>query len=290
VRAHGLAFATDRLYRRVVYVNIAFFAGILAINYLLVLPQALEPFAAVLIYLPLAVGQWRFWRWAHLDASTAMMFVRLHRRAYKDLDHLEKLEKPDVVRGEHFRVALPSPLTLGRIAGRASYVYTIALTLGVFFSTLFLPLSLGAQVAPGEFAIRSTSVAFLTLSAAFAVAWIIPPMWLMEDAGLRYYSRKQQSVESVARWYLVQLGPILGVGAIGTFFLIYWVAGFTLVEAILGLTQLSLSLYPASLTATFLYHKFREEQALSELKDALDKERVVEYPSLVTALARVPPK
>jgi hypothetical protein len=259
-------------------------------NYLLELPRALEPYAAILLYFPLAIGQWRFWRWGGLDVHTALLLVRLHRRAYKDLDHFEKLEKPDVLRGEHFRVALTLPFTLGRTAGRAFYVYTIALTLGVIFSTLFLPLSLGAQVSRGEFAIRSTSVAFLTLSAAFTIAWILPPMWLIEDAGVRYFSRKGQYVESVSRWYLIQLGPIIGMGAIGTFFLIYWVAGFTLIEAILGLLQLSLSLYPASLTATFLYHKFREGPALSAVRARLDAEKVPEHASLLTALVRVPPR
>jgi hypothetical protein len=284
------AFARDRLYRKLVFVNLAFIAVILVMNYLLELPRALEPYAAVLIYFPLAIGQWRFWRWGGLDVKTAMLFVHAHRRAYKDSDHLEKMEKPDVLRGEHFRVALAAPNTLGRAAGRAFYVYTIALTLGVIFSTLFLPLSLGAQVSRSEFAIRSTAVAFLTLSGAFTVAWILPPLWLIEDAGVRYFSRKAQSVESVARWYLVQLGPILGMGAIGTFFLIYWVAGFTLVEAVLGLVQLSLSLYPASLTATFLYQKFRAADALAEVRKQLDREKVVEHGSVLTALLRTAPK
>jgi hypothetical protein len=278
------------MYRVVVYVNIVFLVTIFAVNYLLDLPSALEPFAALLLYFPLAIGQWRFWRWGGLDVGTAMAFVKVHRRAYKDTDHLEKLEKPDVVRGEHFRVSLAAPMTLGRVAGRAFYVYTIALTLGVIFSTLFLPISMGAQVSRAEFALRSTSVAFLTLMGAFTVAWILPPMWLLEDAGVRYFSRKAQSVESVARWYLVQLGPIIGMGAIGTFFLIYWVAGFTLLEAILGLVQLSLSLYPASLTATFLYCKFREVPALEIVRQRLDEENVPEHQSLLTALVRVAPK
>ena len=290
VRTAGLAFARDPSYRKVVYVNVGFLAAILVINLLLDLPRALEPLAALLIYFPLAIGQWRFWRWRNLDAATAIFFLRVHRRAYKDLDHLEKLEKPDVLRGEHFRVALPFDITMRHVAGRAFYVYTIALTLGVIFSTLYLPISLGAQVSRGEFAFRSTSVALLTLMAAFTVAWILPPMWLLEDAGVRYYSRKAQSVESVARFYLVQLGPIIGMGAIGTFFLIYWVAGFTLVEAILGLTQLSLSLYPASLTATFLYYKFHEKVALAEVRKRLDAERVPEHGSLLTALVQVPPR
>jgi len=290
VRTHGLAFSTDKMYRTVVYVNIGFLVAIFAMNYLLDLPRALEPFAALLIYPPLAIGQWRFWKWRGLDVGTAMTFVKVHRRAYKDSDHLERLEKPDVVRGEHFRVALISRMTLGRVAGRAFYVYTIALTLGVIFSTLFLPISMGAQVSRAEFALRSTSVAFLTLMGAFTVAWILPPMWLLEDAGVRYFSRKAQSVESVARWYLVQLGPIIGMGAIGTFFLIYWVAGFTLLEAILGLVQLSLSLYPASLTATFLYCKFRESPALEAVRQRLDKENVHEYGSLLTALYKIAPK
>lgn len=290
VRHHGLGFATDRAFRKVVYVNVAFLTAILVINYLLDLPRALEPLAGVLIYFPLAIGQWRFWRWGGLDAKTALIFVRLHRRAFRDSDPLEKLEKPDVVRGEHFRVAITTPTTLGRVAGRAFYIYTIALTLGVIFSTLFLPITMGAQVSRAEYALRSSTVAFLTLMGAFTVAWILPPMWLIEDAGVRYYSRKAQSVESVARWYLVQLGPIIGVGALGTFFLIYWVAGFTLIEAILGLLQLSLSLYPASLTATFLYQKFREKPAVEQVKAGLDQERVVEHPSLLTALVRVAPK
>src|SRR5262249_31957441 len=118
----------------------------------------------------------------------------------------------------------------------------------------------------------------------------LPPMWLLEDAGVRYFSRRAQSVESVARWYLVQLGPIIGMGAIGTFFLIYWVAGFTLVEAILGLVQLSLSLYPASLTAPFLYFRFREGAALAAVRRRLDEEHMPEHTSLLTALVRVPPR
>lgn len=289
VRTAGLAFATDRLYRRVVYVNLAFLGVFIALQYLLVLPRALEPLAAVLLYFPLAVGQWRFWKWGGLDSHTALTFVRLHRKAFKDLDPMEKLEKPDVIRGDHFRVALSAPLTLRRAAGRASYVYSIALTLGLIFSTLFLPISLGAQVSVTEFALRSTTVAFLTFAAAFTLGWIMPPIWLIEDSGVRYFSRRQQSVESVSRWYLTQLGPILGVGALGTFFLIYWVAGFSLLEAILALIQLSLTLYPASLTATFLYHKFREEAALFEVQRTLAKEGVREYPSLVNALVRLPP-
>jgi hypothetical protein len=290
VRASALAFASDKLYRRVVYVNVAFLAALIVINYILVLPQALEPFAAVLLYAPLAMGQWRFWAGRKLDTGTALTFVRLHRRAFKDRSLTDRLENPDAVRGDHFRVSLRAPLTLRRAAVRASYLYTIGLTIGVIFSTLFLPIAMGAATTPREFAIRSTSVAFLTAAAAFALAWIIPPIWLIEDSGVRYFSRKSQTVESVSKWYLTQLAPILGTGAIGTFFLIYWVAGFTLFEAILGLMQLSFSLYPASLTATFLYHKFREEQAVAEVKAALQKDGMVEFPTIVTALVRLPPK
>ena len=96
------AFARDPVYRQLVAINVAFIAVILVVNYLLVLPVALEPYAAVLLYFPLAIGQWRFWRWRGLDVRTAMVFVGAHRRAFKDSDHLEKLEKPDVLRGEHF--------------------------------------------------------------------------------------------------------------------------------------------------------------------------------------------
>src|SRR5258705_9161183 len=59
VRQHGLAFARDKMYRTVVYVNLVFLVVIFAMNYLLDLPRALEPFAALLIYPPLAIGQWR---------------------------------------------------------------------------------------------------------------------------------------------------------------------------------------------------------------------------------------
>ncbi|HKZ58869.1 MAG TPA: hypothetical protein VJ547_03340 [Candidatus Thermoplasmatota archaeon] len=290
VRAAGLAFATDPVYRRVVYVNVAFLAVFTLVQFVLEIPRALEPLPAVLLYFPLSIGQWRFWRWRALDSHTALAFIRIHRRAFKDLDALEKLEKPDLVRGDHLRVDVRLPLTLGRAASRAFYVYSIALTLGVIFSTLLLPIEMGSQVSLGVFALRSTVIAFLTLMSAFALAWIVPPIWLIEDAGVRYFSRKQQSVESVARWYLVQLGPVIGVGAISTFLLIYWVAGFTLYDTVIALMQLSLTLYPASLTATYLYHKFREGEALATVKAALASEGMPEYPSLLNALVRLAPK
>lgn len=290
VRAAGLAFATDPLYRKVVYVNLAFLAVFALVQFVLEIPRALEPLPAVLLYFPLSIGQWRFWRWRALDTHTALAFVRIHRKAFKDLDPLEKLEKPDLVRGDHLRVQVRFPLTLGRAASRAFYVYSIALTLGVIFSTLLLPIQMGSQVSLGVFAVRSTLIAFLTLMAAFALAWIVPPIWLIEDAGVRYFSRKQQSVESVARWFMVQLGPVIGVSAISTFLLIFWVAGFTLGETVIALTQLSLTLYPASLSATYLYHKFREGEALATVKAALSKDGMPEYPSLLNALVRLAPK
>ena len=290
VRAAGLAFATDPVYRKVVYVNLAFLAVFAVVQFVLELPRALEPLPAVLLYFPLSIGQWRFWRWHALDTQTALAFVRIHRRAFKDLDPFEKLEKPGLVRGDHLRVEVHSPLTLGRAASRAFYVYSIALTLGVIFSTLFLPIQMGSQVSLGDFAVRSTFIAFLTLMAAFALAWIVPPIWLIEDAGVRYFSRKHQSVESVARWYLVQLGPVIGVSAISTFLLIFWVAGFSLAETVIALIQLSLTLYPASLTATYVYHKFREGEALAAVKAELAKDGMAEYPSLLNALVRLAPK
>ncbi len=290
VRAAGLAFATDPVYRKVVYVNLAFLAVFAFVQYVFELPRALEPLPAVLLYFPLSIGQWRFWRWRALDTHTALAFIRIHRRAFKDRDLLEKLEKPGVVRGDHLRVEVRFPMTFGRAASRAFYVYSIALTLGVIFSTLLLPIQMGSQVSLGVFALRSTLIAFLTLMAAFALAWIVPPIWLIEDAGVRYFSRKQQSVESVARWFLVQLGPIIGVSAISTFLLIFWVAGFSLFETIIALCQLSLTLYPASLTATYVYHKFREGEALAAVKAALEKDGMPEYPSLLNALVRLAPK
>jgi len=290
VRAAGLAFATDPLFRKVVFVNIGFLAVFTVVQFVLDLPRALEPLPAILLYFPLAMGQWRFWRWRSLDTHTALVFVRAHRKAYKDLDQLEKLEKPDVVRGDHLRVAIPFKMTLGRTCGRAFYVYTVALTLGVIFSTLLLPIQMGSQVSVTVYAVRSTVIAFLTVLSAFAVAWILPPIWLIEDSGLRYFSRKLQSVESVSKWYMTQLAPILGVGAIGTFLLIYWVAGFGFFETMIALLQLSLTLYPASLTATYLYGKFREEEGLTFVRERLTKEGLPEYPSLLTGLVRLAPK
>lgn len=290
VRAAGLAFATDPVYRQVIYVNLAFLAVFGIVQYVLELPRALEPLPAVLLYFPLSIGQWRFWRWRNLDTHTALTFIRMHRKAFRDLDPLEKLERPDLVRGDHLRVEMHFPMTFGRTASRAFYVYSIALTLGVIFSTLLLPIEMGSQVSLGVFAIRSTLIAFLTLMAAFALAWIVPPIWLIEDAGVRFFSRKQQSVESVARWFLVQLGPIIGVSAISTFLLIFWVAGFSLSQTVIALSQLSLTLYPASLTATYVYHKFREAEALAAVKAALAKDGMAEYPSLLNALVRLAPK
>ena len=49
---------------------------------------------------------------------TAIAFVQLHRKAFKNLDPLEALERPGVVRGHHFRVPVERRHTLGRAAGR----------------------------------------------------------------------------------------------------------------------------------------------------------------------------
>lgn len=287
VRTAGDAFLRDASFRKVVLINLAFLAAFLALQRVLGFAHLVEPLTALLLYLPLAVGQWRFWKWGNLDTKTALTFIAMHQRAFRDHDPLEKLERPDVVRGDHFRVAVGLQPTLGRAAGRASYVYSIALTFGAIMSTLFLPNNLGQQLTLAQLATRSTYVALLTFMFAFAIGWILPPLWLVEDAGLRYFHRKLQSVEQVARWYLIQLGPFLGVGAFGTFFLIYYIAGFTLEDAIIALLQLSLSLYPASLTATYLYQRYREKTALARVKEALDRQGMREFPSAVTALVRL---
>jgi hypothetical protein len=290
VRTAGQAFRSDPLFRTVAITNFAFLGAFLSLQWLLGLESLLEPLTALLLYLPLAIGQWRFWRLGNLDTKTAMVFIHLHEKAFKDTDELEALENPGVIRGDHFRVAVETHLSLRRAAGRATYVFSIALTFGAIMSTLFFPNNLGQQLSLRELAARSTSVAFLTFLFAFAIGWILPPLWLVEDAGVRYYHRRLQSVEQVARWYLIQLGPFLGVGAFGTFFLIYYIAGFTLVDAIIALLQLSLSLYPASLTATYLYQRYRERAAVERLKNELEKHGMREYPSAVTALVRLQPR
>jgi hypothetical protein len=289
VKTAGEAFRQDRLFRRVVAVNIGFLAAFLVMQFLLPIPRVLEPLVAILIYFPMAIGQWRFWRWGNLDTRTAVAFVQLHRKAFKNLDPIEALEKPKVQRGQHFRVPVERAISLRSAAGRATYIYGISIALGTIFSTLFLPSNPGQQLPLADLAARSTTVAFLTVFSAFALGWIMAPIWLIEDAGVRYLSRKQQTVERVSRWFLSQMGPVLGVGTIGTFFIVYYISGFGLIDAIVALAQLSISLYPASLTATFLYQKYREDAAVARVQDALEEAGIPEYKGVAAALVRLPP-
>ena len=289
VRHAGRAFKGDRVFRQVVAVNIVCFAAFAAFQFVLDVPRVMEPLVGLLVFFPMAAGQWRFWRWADLDTRAAVALVAIHRKAFKDDDPIEKLEHPDILRGEHFRVQTQRPYTLGRAARRATYIYGISIALGTIFSTFFLPINLGQALTIGQLAVRSTAVAFLTVFAAFALGWIMAPIWLIEDSGVRYFSRKMQTLERVSRWYLNLLGPVLGVGTIGTFFLVYYIAGFTLVDAIIALVQLSITFYPAALTATFLYQKYREDEAVAKVKGVLEEQGLKEYGSIVTALVRLPP-
>lgn len=289
VRTAGLSFREDPLFRRVVAVNLGFLGAFLAVQFLLPIPRVMEPLVAMIIYFPMAIGQWRFWRWGEIDARTAVAFVQLHRKAFRNLDPLEALEKPDVQRGQHFRVPVERPYSLRRAAGRATYVYGISIAMGAIFSTMLLPSSPGQQLSIQWLAYRSTVVAFLTVFSAFALGWVMAPIWLIEDTGVRYLSRKQQTVERVSRWFLSQMGPVLGVGTIGTFFIVYYIAGFGFLDAIFALAQLSISLYPASLTATYLYQKYREDDAVAHVSEKLDKAGIPEYRGVVAALVRLPP-
>lgn len=289
VKTAGRSFKDDRLFRRVVAVNLGFLGAFLAVQFLLPIPRVMEPLVAMLIYFPMAIGQWRFWRWGGIDARTAVAFVQLHRKAFKNLDPIEALEKPDAQRGQHFRVPVDRPLTLRRAAGRATYVYGISIAMGAIFSTLLLPSSPGQQLSIQWLAYRSTAVAFLTVFSAFALGWVMAPIWLIEDTGVRYLSRKQQTVERVSRWFLSQMGPVLGVGTIGTFFIVYYIAGFGFLDAIFALAQLSISLYPASLTATYLYQKYREDDAVAHVDEKLEEAGITRYRGVVAALVRLPP-
>jgi hypothetical protein len=161
--------------------------------------------------------------------------------------------------------------------------------MGAIFSTILLPSNPGQQLSIQELAQRSTMVALLTVFSAFSLGWVMAPIWLIEDAGVRYLSRKQQTVERVSRWFLSQLGPVLGVGTLGTFFIVYYIAGFGLYDAIMALAQLSISLYPASLTATYLYQKYREDDAVADVEAGLEKAGVPLYRGVVAALVRLPP-
>jgi hypothetical protein len=289
VRTASDSFRHDPLFRRVIAVNVGFLAAFLAIQFLLPIPRVMEPLIAILIYFPMAVGQWRFWRWGELDARTAIAFVQLHRKAFKNLDPIEALENPEVQRGQHFRVPVERPRSLKRAAGRATYVYGISIAMGAIFSTLLLPSSPGQQLPIQVLAQRSTAVAFLTVFSAFLLGWVMAPIWLIEDTGVRYLSRKQQTVERVSRWFLSQLGPVLGVGTIGTFFIVYYIAGFGLIDGIFALLQLSISLYPASLTATYLYQKYREDDAVARVEAGFEKAGIPLYKGVVAALVRLPP-
>lgn len=289
VRTAGEAFREDHLFRRVVVVNLAFLGAFVALQFLLDVPRVMEPLVAVLIYFPMAIGQWRFWRWGELDVRTAVGLVQLHRKAFKNLDPIEALERPAVQRGQHFRVPVERRMSLKRAAGRATYVFGISIAMGAIFSTLLLPSNPGQQLSLQALAGRSTAVALLTVFSAFALGWIMAPIWLIEDTGVRYLSRKQQTVERVSRWFLSQLGPVLGVGTIGTFFIVYYIAGFGLIDGILALAQLSISLYPASLTATYLYQRYRQEDAVAEVEAALEKAGIPQYQGVVAALVRLPP-
>jgi hypothetical protein len=220
------------------------------------------------------------WKLGGIDVRLAVWLFEGHRRT-----HDRRKERGDP-RGRvaYFRLTTPSKITPMGTASKAMQPYSLALTVGL------IEWNSALSFVPGSAAITDVSptvalgVALTAMVATVLVTWIVPPLWLLRTAGVRVFAREAGQVTRVDEWYNRVLGQVMGTAALGTFFIIFAIAGIGLRATIVSFATISIALFPINYAATYLYRARREGAAAAELARRLEALGIHVYAGVPEAL------
>jgi len=219
--------------------------------------ELFNPVLTFLIFAFAVVGLPFAWQLKDLDVSLAVRLFAVHRRV-----HLRRGAAADRLRApEYFRLRLATEVRPWGTAKMAFEPYSLSLSVGAIAWSATVPHPAGGPTTASASAALALSVAAISMVATLVATWIVPPLWLLRTSGVRVMNRATGEVSRVDEWYNAVLGPVMGVAALGTLFIVYAIAGIGLRQAVVSFVTISVALFPISFAATYLYRMQREGEA-----------------------------
>lgn len=220
------------------------------------------------------------WQLKGVDVWLAVRFFALHRRV-----HLRRGAKGEGLGApEYFRLKGDTEVRPWATAKMAFEPYSLSLSIGAMAWSATVPHPASAPATPDASAALALSVAAISMSATLLATWIVPPLWLLRTAGARMVNRKEGRVSRVDEWYNAVFGPVMGVAALGTLFIVYAIAGLGLRQAVFSFVTISVALFPIAFASTYLYRMNREGEASVIVTGELRDMGVAKYESLEEAV------
>jgi hypothetical protein len=212
-------------------------------------------------FLILVLGSvlWLTWRARILVATAKWMFKQY--RAIASKITKEGKEK----KNKYLSIAKELDRSVKQTLLRTSMLFGFVVIVGAFMSVVVtecFALKLGKA---HSFLLLSLSIFIVLLS----ISWLVPPFWLLKDVGLRHYNLKDQTIVSIGDRLVLTLRPLLGLGAIAGFFLLFYRSGYAYSITFLFFIGTLLQFFPALFLTTFLYRYFAEEKIIALVKKSL---------------------
>lgn len=239
-----------------------------------------NPVVTLGIFVFLTVGLPFAWCAGGLDVRLAERLFKLHRRFREARVAKGKREHTP----EYFRLPVKMEITPWGTAKMAFEPYSLSLSVGVIAWSVSIGISPGGAPITATSAALAMGVALASMAATLVVTWIVPPLWLLRTAGVRVLERDEGEVSRVDEWYNAVLGPVMGVAALGTLFVVYAIGGLGLRPAVFSFVTISVALFPINFAATYLYRVRREARAASDLAVRLRARGVKKFGTLGEAL------